>query len=135
MYFVWISEQTVVISVCSINGLVFITETECVYCAVRTGSLNIIQVKVSNSHFPLLLVIQSELLIRCVTNTLYRALINMPVIYQPRIENARNGRLLCIGWHSCVFWITHFLISILTKFSCFVVISSRCFDGLVSADV
>ena len=26
------------------DWLVFITETECVYCAVRTGSLNIIQV-------------------------------------------------------------------------------------------
>jgi hypothetical protein len=38
MCFVWISEQTAIISLYSINGLVFITETECVYCAVRTGS-------------------------------------------------------------------------------------------------
>jgi hypothetical protein len=36
---VWISEQTAIISLYSVNGLVFITETECVYCAVRTGSL------------------------------------------------------------------------------------------------
>jgi hypothetical protein len=36
MCFVWISEQTAIISLYSINGLVFITETECVYCAVRT---------------------------------------------------------------------------------------------------
>ena len=35
----WISEQTAIISLYSINWLVFITETECVYCAVRTGSL------------------------------------------------------------------------------------------------
>ena len=40
--FVWIWEQTAIISLYSINCLVFITETECVYCAVRTGSLYII---------------------------------------------------------------------------------------------
>jgi hypothetical protein len=33
--FVWIWEQTEIISLYSINWLVFITETECVYCAVR----------------------------------------------------------------------------------------------------
>jgi hypothetical protein len=38
MCFVWISEQTAIISLYSINWLVFITETECVYCAVRSGS-------------------------------------------------------------------------------------------------
>jgi hypothetical protein len=36
-----------IISPYNINWLVFITETECVYCAVRTGKLNIIQVNVS----------------------------------------------------------------------------------------
>jgi hypothetical protein len=36
MCFVWISEQTAIISLYSINWLVFITETGCVYCAVRT---------------------------------------------------------------------------------------------------
>ena len=40
--FVWISEQTATISLYSINWLVFITERECVYCAVRTGYLYII---------------------------------------------------------------------------------------------
>ena len=39
MCFVWISEQTAIISLYSINWLVFITQTECVCCAVRTGSL------------------------------------------------------------------------------------------------
>jgi hypothetical protein len=34
--FVWIWEQTAIISLYSIIWLVFITETECVYCAVRT---------------------------------------------------------------------------------------------------
>jgi hypothetical protein len=38
-------EQTAIISLYSINWLVFITETECVYCAVRTGSLYIILVR------------------------------------------------------------------------------------------
>jgi len=42
MCFVWIWEQTAFISLYSINWLVSITETECVYCAVRTGSLYII---------------------------------------------------------------------------------------------
>ena len=44
MCFVWIWEQTAIIYLYSINWLVFITETECVYCAVRSGSLNKIQV-------------------------------------------------------------------------------------------
>ena len=43
MCFVWISEQTAIISLYNINWLVFITETQCVYCAVRTGYLYIIQ--------------------------------------------------------------------------------------------
>jgi hypothetical protein len=37
--FVWIWEQTVITSLYNINWLVFITERECVYCAVRTGYL------------------------------------------------------------------------------------------------
>jgi hypothetical protein len=36
IYFVWIWKQTAIISLYSINWLVFITETECVYCAVRS---------------------------------------------------------------------------------------------------
>ena len=43
MCFVWIWEQTAIISLYSINWQVCITETECVYCAVRTGPLPIIQ--------------------------------------------------------------------------------------------
>ena len=44
MCFVWIWEQTAIISLYSINWLVFITETESVYCAVRTGCLETVQV-------------------------------------------------------------------------------------------
>ena len=40
MSFVWISEQTAIISLYNINWTVFITEAEIVYCAVRTGPLN-----------------------------------------------------------------------------------------------
>ena len=36
MCFVWIWEQTAIISLYNINWLLFITETESVYCAVRT---------------------------------------------------------------------------------------------------
>jgi prolyl oligopeptidase PreP (S9A serine peptidase family) len=46
---VWIWEQTAIISLYSINWLVFITETECVYCAVRTECLYIIQTICTNS--------------------------------------------------------------------------------------
>jgi hypothetical protein len=37
MCFVWIWEQTAIVSLYSINWLVFTTETECVYCAVRSA--------------------------------------------------------------------------------------------------
>jgi len=38
MSFVWLSEQTVNFAVYIINRLVFITEVESVYCAVRSES-------------------------------------------------------------------------------------------------
>jgi len=44
MCFVWISEHTAIISLYNINWLVFITETDSVYCAVRAGYLNRIRV-------------------------------------------------------------------------------------------
>jgi hypothetical protein len=47
MCFVWIWEQTALIPLYSINWLVCINETECVYCAVRTGSVYIVQVNLS----------------------------------------------------------------------------------------
>jgi hypothetical protein len=44
MCFVWISEQTAIISLYNINWLVFIDETGFVHCAVRTECLYIIVV-------------------------------------------------------------------------------------------
>jgi hypothetical protein len=40
MCFVWISKQTAIVSLYSINLLLFITEADSVYFAVQTGSLN-----------------------------------------------------------------------------------------------
>ena len=51
MCFVWIWEQTAIISLYNINWLVCITETQCVYCAVRTGSLYTASLTFSNSTF------------------------------------------------------------------------------------
>jgi hypothetical protein len=42
-----ISEQTAISSPYIFNCMVFITETECVYCAVRAESLSMIQVGLS----------------------------------------------------------------------------------------
>ena len=47
MCFVWISEQTAIISLYNINWLVFITKLESVYCAVRTGSSNLREINLS----------------------------------------------------------------------------------------
>ena len=44
MCFVLISDQAAIVSLYSVKRLVSITELECVYYAVRAGSLNIIQV-------------------------------------------------------------------------------------------
>ena len=45
MCFVWISEQTAIISLYNINWLVFVTETQSVYSAVRTGSSSRVQIQ------------------------------------------------------------------------------------------
>jgi hypothetical protein len=50
MCFVWIWEQSAIISLYSINWLVCITDMESVYCAVRSGSLNIVQAEFSPVH-------------------------------------------------------------------------------------
>jgi len=50
MCFVWISEQTAIISLYNINWLVFVTEIS-VYCAVRAVPLNLIHVNLSYKMF------------------------------------------------------------------------------------
>ena len=49
MYFVWIWEQTAIISLYSINWLVCINETKSVYCAVRTVFTYTSSEKIQNS--------------------------------------------------------------------------------------
>ena len=44
---VWISEQTAIISLHSVNCLVFVTETGCVYCAVSVWNFYMFQVYLS----------------------------------------------------------------------------------------
>jgi len=56
----WIVEQAAILYLYNINWLVFITETECVYCAVRAGSLNVPHVIVSVSHFSLVFLLLSS---------------------------------------------------------------------------
>ena len=51
MCFVWISEKTSIISLYNINSLVFVTETESVYSAVRTGYLNVSNPLKSSGHY------------------------------------------------------------------------------------
>jgi hypothetical protein len=43
MCFILITEQTAIVFLCSITSQVFITEVACVYCAVRSESLNTVQ--------------------------------------------------------------------------------------------
>jgi len=51
MCFVWIWEQTAIISLYNINRDVFITEANCVYCAVRTELLKLIVYSPRSSEF------------------------------------------------------------------------------------
>jgi Na+/melibiose symporter-like transporter len=52
MCFVWISEQTAIISLYNINWLICITETQCVYCAVRSEYLSLMRLNTAQ-HFGL----------------------------------------------------------------------------------
>jgi len=68
MCFVWISEQIAIISLYNINWLVFIIETECVYCAVRIESLNLLCLRlICDSHVQVVspAVCQSSVLGHC----------------------------------------------------------------------
>ena len=59
--FLCISEQTAFISLYSINWLAFMTETENVYCAVRTGYLYVISIcNASNVELSNILTLNSK---------------------------------------------------------------------------
>ena len=84
MCFVWIWEQTAIISLYSINWLVCITEIDCVYCAVQTGHLNLIQLYVS------VCINNWTYLLHCYTNNIapisYFRILNSYVTLQPSLH-------------------------------------------------
>ena len=51
MCFVWMWEQTAIISLYNLNCKVFITQRKCVYCAVRTELLRLIVYSLRSSKF------------------------------------------------------------------------------------
>ena len=61
MCFVWISEQPAIISLYNINWLLFIKETQCVYCAVRTGCLYIIHLYFANKILSFSLFVRTQI--------------------------------------------------------------------------
>ena len=85
MCFVWIWEQTAIISLYSTNWLVFICETESVYCAVRTDSLNIIDVT---------FVLQS---VKCSSDTSFHSVILQLLRTFPHILYV-SGLILHVSW-------------------------------------
>jgi secretory phospholipase A2 len=72
--FVWIWEQAAIISLYSINWLVFITERKCVYCAVRTG-FSTVAAPVSHQAFNacdaphISVVLRSHMYLHCLSGT------------------------------------------------------------------
>jgi hypothetical protein len=74
MCFVWISEQTAIISLYYINWLVFVTETVSVYSAVRAGSLYVIQ---TSGHY------------------MYRQFYHSPIL-----RSAHTAVFMCFVWIS-----------------------------------
>jgi hypothetical protein len=51
-------EQTAIISLCSINWLVFVTEIECVYCALQSAIYNsgcvfCVYLRTNSDYFPI----------------------------------------------------------------------------------
>jgi hypothetical protein len=77
-------EKTGITSLCSIKCFVFIAQTECVYCAVRTESLNIVQFNVSLQS------VNTRLLL-CIYSYTFQVFRTSVMIYQP--TNITNVRL------------------------------------------
>jgi len=81
MCFVWISEQTAIISLYIINWLVFITDVECVYCAVRTIIFNTIPVSMSVFE----------------DRTMAQTVSRRPFPVGPRVQSQVSSRGICGG--------------------------------------
>ena len=93
MCFVWIWEQTAIISLYSINWLVYKTKMECVYCAVRTKYVRIINVncifKVALKCLPMKLYVDLEAQLRPpLTPALYWLAVSLILRFiNPRCNN------------------------------------------------
>jgi hypothetical protein len=74
---VWISELTAIISLYSINWLVFRIETECVYCAVRAGSQTAIISLYSINREAVCLLCSTDWIYKY--SSCYRSFLNMAV--------------------------------------------------------
>ena len=95
MCFVWISEQTAIISLYNINWQIFITETECVYCAVRTGPLYTTQI-----HLSFYRLIQQLFPPTRSFSYSFNSIIHCCFVFICKILILRNI-LLCIGTERC----------------------------------
>ena len=108
MCFVWIWEQTAIISIYRINWLVFITETECVYCAVRTGSLYIILRSAHTVYLRVLCGSENKQRLFLFTEITYRVLYPRQSVYCAVRTGSLNqvGTLssLRVNLHSHLYW-------------------------------
>jgi hypothetical protein len=102
--FVWISEQTAIISVYNISWLVCITETECVYCAVRTEFMCFVWISEQTAIISLyntnwLVCITETEYVYCAVRTVF-----MWISEQTAILTLNNiNWLVCITETECVY--------------------------------
>ena len=126
--FVWISEQTAIISLYNINWLVFITQTQCVYCAVRTGSLiynsgvrgtNLGTVKIRTVQMAAVVITatanwdrQNTVCLHCLHCALRYSWYNQNQLNElPDLNNDRSATVCwdkyCIVWNGFLFWLSY----------------------------
>jgi len=86
--FIWISEQTAIISQYNINWLVFIIEVKSVYCAVRTGSLNIFHAN----------------LVKCLKHIFGYAVL-LGICNSCACQQSVTCYNHNVQWHNIIFWI------------------------------
>jgi hypothetical protein len=107
MCFVWISEQTAIISLYSINWLVCITEMECVYCAVRTVFMCFVWISeltaiISLYNINWLVCITETACVYCAVRTVFMCFVW--ISEQTAIISLHNiNWLVCITETECVY--------------------------------
>jgi hypothetical protein len=121
--FVWISEQTAIISLFSINWLVCITETECVYCAVRTVFMCFVLI---SEHTAIISLYIINWLV-CITETdcVYCAVRTAFMCFVWISERTAIISLYSINWLVCITETECVYCAVRAVFMCFVWISER----------